>query len=454
MKTRLITFSLFFFALTTSIFSTHNIAGEIIYRQISERSIIASIHTYTDGLILAAERDSLQICWGDGDCDFLIRTNGPDEDMDGFPDGVFVENNYKFNIYLGQHEYEDKGKFTLSLSDPNRQGNILNVNYPQSHLINFYLETDVYLGDEPNDSPFMLEQPIDIGFENSTFKHIPNAFDSDGDRIEYSLVSPLMNAGLAVLNYQMVDQIMPGANNVISIDSETGFVNWNAPQTEGLYVIAIELKTYRDGVLNGRVIRDMQIRVLPELNILPRITHDDPNQNIIREVEVGEEINISMTADDDGNSQVVNVFSTSPLYFLGNQLAEFTNDSPGSAQFKWTVGEELIREEPYQLVFQATDSIGYANYSLFRFKVVEEPNNTEDFYFNDFVKIYPNPVVDVLYLESKLDRGLDFKIYDSMAKILHSGTIRDHLEIPFKSLPSGMYFMEFSDGTRKLIMKD
>lgn len=52
-------------------FATHNRAGEIQVEQIGDcnaLTIRATITTYTDIRSVNADRDTLELCWGDGTC--------------------------------------------------------------------------------------------------------------------------------------------------------------------------------------------------------------------------------------------------------------------------------------------------------------------------------------------------------------------------------------------------
>ena len=69
----------------TILMATHNQTSEIIYQQIDELTIEATIITYTQTSSVQADRDSLIICWGDGTCETLPRSN------DG---GNPIENDY------------------------------------------------------------------------------------------------------------------------------------------------------------------------------------------------------------------------------------------------------------------------------------------------------------------------------------------------------------------------
>ena len=58
------------------VMATHNRAGEITYEQIGELTIRMRITTYTKSSSTAADRDSLEVFWGDGTSEFVQRSNG------------------------------------------------------------------------------------------------------------------------------------------------------------------------------------------------------------------------------------------------------------------------------------------------------------------------------------------------------------------------------------------
>ncbi|MFT6021819.1 MAG: hypothetical protein ACI9CQ_004630, partial [Saprospiraceae bacterium] len=80
-------------------FATHNRAGEITYRQTGPLTIEATITTYTKASSTPADRDTLEICWGDGTCDKILRVNGPNAN------GENIGGDIKVNKYVSSHNY-------------------------------------------------------------------------------------------------------------------------------------------------------------------------------------------------------------------------------------------------------------------------------------------------------------------------------------------------------------
>ena len=65
-------FIIFFVFSIIQLFATHNRAGQIVYRHISGYTYEVTIWTYTYSLS-QADRDSLEIHWGDGTSKWLDR---------------------------------------------------------------------------------------------------------------------------------------------------------------------------------------------------------------------------------------------------------------------------------------------------------------------------------------------------------------------------------------------
>lgn len=239
------------------LYATHNRAGEITYVQKSDLTITATLVVYTKTESIAADRDTITIYWGDGTSTNVKRTNGRGEEL---------PNSVKKNIYISDHTYPGRGSYIISMIDPNRIADILNVDPPNSINVPFYIQSTITLFNSTfqgiNRSPVLLKAPIDIACLGQVFIHNPSAYDGDGDSLSFRLVSPLMDFGTPVPNYLLPSQINPGINNDLSLDPQTGTLIWNSPQRPGEYNIAIEISEFRRGIKIGSVIRDMQILVL------------------------------------------------------------------------------------------------------------------------------------------------------------------------------------------------
>lgn len=353
------------------LWATHNRAGEITYRQIGALTIEATIVTYTkvSGQSIHADRSELDLHWGDGTMNTVQR--------DFFTP---VHNDIRKNVYTTTHTYPGPTPmgqpYVMWMQDPNRNENILNINGGNSVNIEFYLQTEVYLFPSTifgnNSSPILLEPPIDFGVVGQIFMHTPNGYDPDGDSVAYELIAPFSDVATIVPGYQDVDLIASGPNNNYTFDVLTGLFTWNAPQQAGEYNIAILVKSYRNGIYMGGIVRDIQIEIRDANNTPPQL--DVPEEIC---VEAGTLINFDAIATDlDLPAQLVTLTATGGPLEINNNPATFSNTqgfSPVTSTFSWQTTCEHIQQQPWQLVFKARDSFltnGFLDASLATFKVL------------------------------------------------------------------------------------
>jgi len=349
--------------------ATHNRAGEITYRQIGQLTIEMTITTYTKNSSTAADRDSLDVFWGDGTNQFVRRDNSRTR---------IEPNDIKINYYVATHTYPGIATYTISFLDPNRIGGILNVNYPNSIDIPFFLSTTFTLLDQQfqgfNNSAVLLQPPIDIGCVNKLFIHNPNAFDLDGDSLAYELTAPLQGVNTPVPLYVDPSQIGTSSNNTFTINALTGEIRWNSPKVQGEYNIAIIIKEYRNGILINTILRDMQILIRACENEPPTIKAPDEIC-----VVAGEKISFNIEVNDPNTNQLVRLSATggpfqvqSPARIIGP-----TNFTPVkfNATLEWQTNCNHISDTYYQIVLRAVDnfypdSTGLAVLKTVRIKIV------------------------------------------------------------------------------------
>ncbi len=361
---------LLFFTVSWNLEATHNRAGEITYRQTGDLTIEATITTYTKASSIPADRDSLQICWGDNLCEMVARSNG---------DGETLPNDTKKNLYIASHTYSGQDRYTISMTDPNRNADILNVNPPGSDNVQFHLQTTVSffnpLFDGYNSSPILLQPPIDIGCVGQPFIHNPNAFEPDGDSLAYHLTIPLQDVDAPVPNYSFPNQISADPST-IQLNEITGDFEWISPQLPGEYNIAMYIIEYRNGVAIDTLIRDMQILIEDCDNLPPEIETIDEIC-----VVAGELLEFDVIATDpDEPLQQVELTALGGPFILSPSPADFTvptglQPQPVEGKFSWQTTCEHISDNFYSVVFKAVDSGVTPLFTLktVRIKVVGPP---------------------------------------------------------------------------------
>ncbi|MBP7184539.1 MAG: gliding motility-associated C-terminal domain-containing protein [Saprospiraceae bacterium] len=376
------------FCFNNSAYATHNRAGEITYVQTGPLTIIATITTYTKTSSVHADRDSLEMQWGDGTSEWIHRSNG---------NGEIHPGDIKKNLYTKEHTYPGRGHYVMSMTDPNRNGNILNVNPPNSDNVPFYIQTTVtFLNQQfqgTNHSPVLLQPPLDDGCVGQPFIHNPNAYDIDGDSLAYRLIVPMQGINSNVPNYTFPNQIQPSIENNITFDEHNGNFTWISPQAVGEYNIAMFIIEYRDGLPLDTLIRDMQIDIQNCVNLPPVIETIDEICVI-----AGDTIQFNIEAYDPDDIQKVQltalggpfVVTVSPAVFSGSGLYE--ND-PIDETFTWATTCEHISDEYYYVVFKAQDDYfynvsGLATLKTVKIKVVgPQPKEVQGEAFENNIKV-------------------------------------------------------------------
>lgn len=361
---------------TGDLWATHNRAGEITYVQTGDLTIRATVTTYTKASSIAADRDSVEIRWGDGTSQWVVRSNGGGQ-------GDLLPNDTRLNFYIATHTYPGRAQYTISMTDPNRNGGILNVNPPSSENVMFHLETTfTFLNPQfqgYNNSPRLLRPPTDIGCVGQLFVHNPTAYDIDGDSLAYELIVPFQDRNLPVPNYLFPNQINPGPNNMISLDPVSGDFRWMSPQVPGEYNIAILIKEYRQGQLINTIIRDMQILIRECDNRPPEI---ETIQDIC--VIAGQTIEFDVIATDPDRNPMQKVRLSAlggPFEFTENRaiftVATGFQDQPLTGKFSWVTTCDHISGRYYDVIFKADDNFfdttGLSTLRTVRIKVSGPP---------------------------------------------------------------------------------
>ena len=264
------------------------------------------------------------------------------------------------NVYYFDYTYPAPGTYSVFYSEVNRQTQVVNIanSAGQSFVLRSTITIDPFLG--VNSTPELSVPPIDYAACGQVFVHNPGAFDRDGDRLVYRLVSPLKNANpdaeiariVPVDGYRQLNDpsICQGSANggagTLTLDPNTGQLTWDAPCAQGDYNVAFIVEEYRNGRKLGEVLRDMQIRVkcVPNLRPTLRVPEDIC-------VIAGETVNGVVTASDPDNNRVIlEAFSA----FGVLPPATFTQNG-NTGTFNWTTTCEDVLRDTVQVIFKVTD---------------------------------------------------------------------------------------------------
>jgi len=374
------------FAFGNKAYATHARAGEITAKRVPNNPLAYDV-TFTgyfdvspNGIGAAEAQKFVSMYFYNG----ASGTNTPPTQVDRI-DALTrnIGNNTTQNIYTTRYVFPSAGNWSISVSIDNRNVNILNLSPVPTDRLNFYVHTNIVINSfvGVNQTPVLLNAPIDIAAVGQRYIHNPGAFDADGDSIAYRLYTPQQGTSKGLgenLGYKSPTLVTPPGTTEtgqtpanFSMNALTGDLIWDAPVTKGLYNVAFVVEEWRDGVKIGEIIRDMQIIVEDARNDRPKL---DPIQEIC--VEAGTLINQTIRATDK-NGDKLTLTSTSGVYqptpLISPAYATFTVPQQGSqntvtGQFRWQTGCNQVRLEPYDVLFKVEDgpATGAPNASLFR----------------------------------------------------------------------------------------
>lgn len=360
---------LLFFAVDIHTYATHLRAGEIIAELLDCTS-----NTYRFTLILYTDTGSPVLAgggemrFGDGSPPVDFTPGSPDYFQD-------LGDEVALNIFYVQHTFPGPGTYTVNYREFNRNASIANMD--NSVNTPFYIETQIVV--DPffgcNNTPVLLNPPLDRACVGKAFFHNGGGWDIDGDSLSYEIVVNKQDLDLPVVNYRLPHvydiATVPGVTNedgtgppTYTLDPVTGDLIWDAPGTEDEYNIAFIVKEWRyfpelnEWIQMGYVTRDMQILVEDCENERPELTIPEDTC-----VEAGTLLREVIRADDPDNHRIT-ISSFGGPYELPSSPATYNpqpddpvnpQPSPAFIDFSWLTNCSHVRSQAYQITFKARD---------------------------------------------------------------------------------------------------
>lgn len=227
-----------------------------------------------------------------------------------------------------------------------------------------------------NNAPTFAVAPVPFLCAGDTVSVLNQAFDADGDLLIYNFVTPY--AGIATngnpnpgspvsytwpipdityaAGYSLTSPF--GAGGYINIDTTTGLASYVAPN-QGFYVVAVEIKEYRNGVLIGITRRDIQLIIIAcPVNPAPALAPGSTTTTYT--IQEGQTLCFNVAFNDANgdslflsrNGDIFNPLITSPPATLS------TTSGIGSisSQFCWNTACGQGRTTPYQFSAVVVDN--------------------------------------------------------------------------------------------------
>lgn len=199
--------------------------------------------------------------------------------------------------------------------------------------------------------------------------------DDDGDSVVYRLSPALSGEGVEVAyspGYSF-DRPVTGSE-IVRLDPVSGELTFT-PAANEIALFHIRMTEYRDGVLIGETMRDIQLNILSCSNALPAIQSADVDQGVVS-VCAGSLLFMDIGSTDPDEDQTLTLSSNTLIN--GASITNIAGHRP-RLSFRWIPETADIRTAPYRLDVTVKDNacpvIGSRTYSLLIY--VKQPVNAQ-----------------------------------------------------------------------------
>ncbi|MBU3676476.1 MAG: T9SS type A sorting domain-containing protein [Chitinophagaceae bacterium] len=360
------------------------------------------------------------------------------------------------------------------------RGAVSQANYRDPWITNIAPNTHTYYHEallnadstKPYSSALWQRPMFMYAYENEpTQWHLP-VTDPDGDSLVFTHVAPRKrNAQLPNPLDTLIFDIPFLPQYSLNTEPFSTFETWKfnplfpsvqftaAPNQ--LALLCFRVDEYRNGVFMGATFRDVLIKTLPAVHIVPRRMIDIPNaQNVSFGLEdtvvvyTGQPMNLSTkyyssagaVLKHESNIPSVLNNATYNINYLGN------GDSIQTG-IQWT--PTLADTGVYLTVTTLTDTsctnagpLVPQDY-FHRIVVKKNPNavSVNDVHVDKKYGLYPNPAQNQIYVN--IPQGCTYTIHDGVGRLLLQGesTLNATTAVPISSLPNGVYSIRFANKT-------
>lgn len=392
---RFLSFVVFFLILINNGFATHIVGGDFVYRWVGGNNFEFKLNLYRDCLtgqagfdqsivigvfdkVTNVKLDTLEIFL---QYDDTVQLNGPSANC-VIPPEVCVETGVYIDTLLIPN---NPNGYYVVWERCCRNNSIVNIIYPLGAGITYYLEMP-----NPalhNSSPYFLSDPLPFICEGQPLNYSFAATDPDGDVLVYELSTPLQ--GNSDQSYPILPtpvsapypniQWAPGYSlsnvcgsqtNPLTVNPVTGMISVTV-ETAGMYAMAVLVKEYRNGILIGKIRREIEFTVVFCIGAQPTISNNlnaggsgsgFPIISSIGDYDIYETDTLSFNFNVSDQDDSLWLTVTSEL-FPGGSITSPYATAPGDtsflsaqSQFNWRTTCGKARATPYYVAFKVEDN--------------------------------------------------------------------------------------------------
>jgi hypothetical protein len=366
------------------------------------------------------------------------------------------------------HTYESFGDYIVSYQEPNRNADVINMD--NSVSTSFYIESGFRYDGSSYSSPDLLCEPSFFTKVQDDLAFSFAATDSFDNTLYYELVSPQQDRGVPVANYKIPDDF--------SINPFNGLVTWGTKYqnqfTNGEYSYAVKISQYKASKPVGYMIVDVQLivdDVAAIMSLTDGITLDTNNRIYLAEEN---ETKFKVIAQGENVDSVGLDILSELVYPEPGSPISFNEYDSVSADKKIKVGvitinanSSLVRDNPYAITVRASyhgdhnvyhKDISYLLYTKdvqLPVKPDDEIKGTITSLNSDLpnISFYPNPTDKEIIITKSARDVIDYKIWDSMGKVLREQTNCKYFAIDTSAFAPGTYFLVIKSSNANRVLR-
>lgn len=203
-----------------------------------------------------------------------------------------------------------------------------------------------------NNSPTFSNRPIPFVCVGQSYCFNHGATDPDGDSLVYALIPPANSANTTVTYITPYSATQPVASNPAMTFNTTNGDICMTPSQLLVTVMAVRVEEWRNGILIGSVVRDIQLRTIMCTNTLPSVSGINNTNNFNISVCAGNTLSFFVnSADPDPNQNITLSWNNS----IANATFTQTAGPLPVGTFTWTPGPADISNVPHCFTITVSD---------------------------------------------------------------------------------------------------
>ena len=203
-----------------------------------------------------------------------------------------------------------------------------------------------------NSAPTFTNRPVPFAClgQQLCFNH--GATDPDGDSLVYQLVNPQQTATSSVNYIAPFSAVNPLASNpAIAFNNATGDICFT-PTQQQVTVMAVLVKEYRNGVMIGSVVRDIQVTIVNCNNALPVLTGINGTNDFDVTVCANSNLCFNVNSSDANAGQQLTLQSNN---LIPGATLNVSGGNQPVGTFCWSPTQNDISNTPYCFTISVRD---------------------------------------------------------------------------------------------------